>query len=153
MGTNQLDVFYSNTLTDRILVGTTTGVIQCLHETELKWPLVHVNLAEAEQKPRPEIKQEGLEGAPKPAAKPDGAQPKPAAGGVDPFGAGGAQPEPGGADPFGGGAAPQPAPGGADPFGEGGAKPEPGGADPFGGGAAPQPKPAGAGAADDDPFS
>jgi outer membrane protein assembly factor BamB len=153
LGPNQLDVFYSNTLTDRILVGTTTGVVQCLHEIELQWPLVHVNLAEAEQQRRPEIKQEGLEGKPKPAAKPDGAQPKPAAGGMDPFGDGGAQPEPDGADPFGGGAAPQPAPGGADPFGAGGAQPELGGADPFGDGAAPQPKPAGAGAADDDPFS
>jgi hypothetical protein len=117
MGTNQLDVFYSNTLTDRIIVGTTTGVVQCLHETELRWPLVHVTLVEAEQKRRPEIKQEGLDAKTKPGA----AGPKPAAGGADPFGDGGANPAAGGADPFGDGAAPKPAPGGAagaaeDPF-------------------------------------
>jgi outer membrane protein assembly factor BamB len=168
MATNQLDVFYSNTLTDRILVGTTTGVVQCLHEIELQWPLVHVNLAEAEQKRRPEIKQEGLDAKTKPAAKPGApgaAEPKPAAGGEDPFGEGGAKPAAGGAkpvmdgaDPFGGGAAPKPAADPADPFGEGGAKPAAGGADPFGGGAAPKPAaggaapPAEAGAAKEDPF-
>ena len=126
MGTNQLDVFYSNTLTDRIIVGTTTGVIQCLHEVELQWPLVHVNLAEAEQKRRPEIKQEGLDAKTKPAAKPGAAEPKPAAGGEDPFGEGGAKPAADGAkpamdgaDPFGGGAAPKPAADAADPFGGG----------------------------------
>jgi hypothetical protein len=97
MGSNLLDVFYSNTQTDRIIVGTSTGVLQCLRESELEWPLVHVNLAEAEQQRRPEIKQEGLE------AKPE---PKPAAVPADD--------EP---DPFGGGAAPQPAAGPGDPFG------------------------------------
>jgi hypothetical protein len=142
MGTNQLDVFYSNTLTDRIIVGTTTGVVQCLHEVELQWPLVHVNLAEAEQKRRPEIKQEGLDAKTKPAAKPAAAEPKPAADAADPFGEGGAKPAADGADPFGGGAAPKPAADAADPFGGGGAKPAAGGAAP----------PAGAGAANDDPF-
>lgn len=139
MGTNQLDVFYSNTLTDRILVGTTTGVVQCLHEVELQWPLVHVNLAEAVQQQRPEIKQEGLEPKAKPAAKPAAPGEK-----GDPFGAGGApKPAADPADPFGGGAAPKPAADPADPFGGGGAKPKAGNAKP----------PAGAAAADSDPFN
>jgi len=158
MGAPTADFFFANAKTDRIIIGTATGVIQCLHETELQWPLVHVDLAEAEQKRRPEIKQEGLEDTKaKPDAKPAA---KPAAPGVDvdPFG-GGVQPGAGGMDPFGaGGAAPKPAAGGqggADPFGTGGAAPKPaaggqGGADPFGaGGAAPKPA---AGGAEADPF-
>lgn len=153
--------FYANAKTDRIIAATATGLIQCLHETELQWPLVHLNLAEAEQQRRPEIKQEGLEGTPaKPVAKP--AAPAAPAKGADPFG-GGAPPAAGGADPFGaGGAAPKPAAGdqgGADPFGAGGAAPKPaaggqGGADPFGaGGAAPKPAAGGQGGAKDDPFN
>lgn len=141
MAANQLDFFYTNALTDRILVATATGVVQCLHEVDLSFPLVHVNLAEIEQKQRPKIKQEGLEAKPQPAAKPAaGAAPQPAAAGDDPFGQGGAKP----------------APGAADPFGAGGAQPPADAADPFGGAAAPQPAPAappaGAPAAGDDPF-
>jgi len=144
MGPNQLDIFYTNALTDRILVATATGVVQCLHETDLKWPLVHVNLAEAEEKQRPKIKQEGLEAKAAPAAKPAaGAAPQPAMGAEDPFGQGGAKPAAGGADPFGaGGAQPQ----------SGKAAPQPGNADPFGGAAAPQTPPAAPAAAGDDPF-
>jgi len=161
-GTEAVGVsFYANAKTDRIIAATSTGLIQCLHETELQWPLVHLNLAEAEQQRRPEIKQEGLEGTQaKPAAKP--AAPAAPAEGADPFG-GGAPPAAGGADPFGaGGAAPKPAAGdqgGADPFGAGGAAPKPaagdqGGADPFGaGGAAPKPAAGGQGGAKDDPFN
>lgn len=168
MQTNAADFFYANGQTDRIFLGTATGLIQCLHETGLEWPLVHVNLAEAEQQRRQEIKQEGLEGAkPKPAGKP-AAKPAEPAEGADPFG-GGAKPAAGNADPFGGGAKPaadggaKPAAGGADPFG-GGAAPKPaagdqGGADPFGAGAAPKPAAGGQGGAKppagdgkDDPF-
>ena len=123
MGTNPLDVFYSNALTDRILVGTTTGVIQCLRESELEFPLVHLDLAEAEKPRRPEIKQEGLETQPKAAPKES-----PPAAEDDPFGIGGGKPAPG-----------------MDPFGAGGA------GDPFGAGKA-APKPPGGAAADDDPF-
>lgn len=124
MGTNLLDVFYCNTQTDRIIVGTKTGVLQCLRESELQWPLVHVNLAEVEEQRRPEIKQEGLEAKPKPKPSevPAGDEP-------DPFGVGG------GEDSFGGGgAAPKPAADSGDPFG------------------AAAPPPAAGGAADDDPF-
>jgi len=121
MGINLLDVFYSNMLTDRIIVGTTTGLIQCLRESELEWPLVHVNLAEAEQQRRPEIQQEGLETKPKPAPQEAPADDEP-----DPFGIGG------GAAPMGDGA-PKPAADG-DPFGAAPAPPAGGAAaddDPF----------------------
>jgi hypothetical protein len=159
LGTEVLDIFYPNTDTDRILVATKTGVIQCLRETELQWPLVHVNLAEIEKQKRPEIKQEGLGEQAKPEAQPGEAQPgaaKPPAG-EDPFGAPAAgaapaaEPPAGGApadaaDPFG---AP-PAAGAAPPAGgQGGAAPP--AADPFGDGAAPPAAGAGQGGAGDAP--
>ena len=101
------------------------GLDQCLRETQMDWPLVHGGLAEAKEKERPEIIQEGPDaGAGRPAPK----QP------ATPFGGGGANPfgggVGGGANPFGGGAG-----GGANPFGGGaggaGAKPK---INPFGGG-------------------
>lgn len=131
--TGQQDIQFVNLQTDRMFLGTTTGVLQCLHETQLPFPLLHQALAEAtKQKPRDDIKMGGIND---PAAKP--AQPaQPAApAGADPFGGGAAQPPAGGAadpDPFGGGAA-------ADPFGAGG-------------GAAGAAKPPAAGAAQPDPF-
>jgi hypothetical protein len=142
LGTEMLDVFYPNTDTDRILVATKTGVIQCLRETELKWPLIHINFAEIEKEKHPVIKQEGPAEPAAPEAKPEAPKPPagvdpfgaPAAAGPDPFGAdqGGAKPPAGGA----GGAAPP-----AD-AGQGGAAPpaaggDQGGADPFGGPAPP----------------
>jgi outer membrane protein assembly factor BamB len=155
MGDNLLDVFYPNYQTDRIIVGTKTGILQCLHEIDQPLPLVHLAIAEEQLAPeRPEIQQETL-----PEAKPKPGPKQPAAG--DPFGGGAGDPFGGGAgaggaggggvDPFGGGAGG----GGADPFG-GGAGAGGGGADPFGGGAGGGG--AGAGAADpfgggaDDPF-
>ncbi len=130
MGADLLDIFYPNLQTDRIIVGTKRGVIQCLRETQMEWPLVHVAVAEAVEEKRPEIKQEGMDPA-KPEAK------KPAAGAVDPFGAGG------GVNPFGAGA------GGAKPAaGGGGGVVDPFGA-PGGGGA----KPAAGGGVDNDPFN
>lgn len=110
MGADLLDIFYTNIQTDRIFLGNKTGVIQCLRETQMEWPLVHGGLAETKVKERPEIIQEGPDaGVGKPAPK----QP------ATPFGGGGA-------NPFGG------AGGGANPFGGGaGAKPKP---NPFGGG-------------------
>jgi outer membrane protein assembly factor BamB len=131
MEANLLDVFYPNLQTDRILVGTRTGTIQCLREIGQTWPLVHAGTGEAAAK-RPEIKQEAL-----PQAQPKAAPKQPAGGGQDPFGGGGG----GAADPFGGGAGGGGAGGGAaggggaggaaDPFGGGGAGG--GAADPFGG--------------------
>jgi outer membrane protein assembly factor BamB len=136
IGTELLDIFYPNLQTDRIIVGSKSGILQCLRETQMKWPLLHVALEEVEEEERPEIKQEGMDGA-KPEPK------KPAPGQMDPFGGGGADPFGGGADPFGGGGAKPAAGGGADPFGGGG------GADPFGGGGA---KPAAGGQGGADPF-
>ena len=140
-----LDLFHTNWQTDRIFVGTKTGVIQCLHEVGADWPTVH-NVADPEDSARPQVKQiqEGdappAEGGVKPV--------DPFGGGADPF-AGGADPFAGGADPFaGGGADPAPDGGAADPFG-GGADPFGGGADPFGGGDAGGGDDAGGGA---DPF-
>ncbi len=126
-----LDLWITNPYTDRIFVGTKMGTLQCLHESELAFPLVHIN-PESEKRVRDAVKQGGGETA---------IDPPPVGPGDDPFG-GGATPAPGGDDPFGGGATP--APGGDDPFG-GGATPAPGGDDPFGGGAAPAP-------GGDDPF-
>lgn len=159
-----LDIYYPNLQTDRILVGTHSGVLQCLREIGQRWPLIHAGLPEAEQPKRPAIKQEGLPAAqPKPAVKPPAAGDDPfgPAGASDPFGVGpagaggageagaggGADPfGAGGADPFGAGASDAGGAGDAgdaDPFGAGAA----GGADPFGAGAAPAPA-AGAGGAD-----
>jgi outer membrane protein assembly factor BamB len=101
----QLDLNIINAQTDRIYLGTRSGMLQCLHETQLDWPLIYVEAGEEKKAPA-EIQQEGL---------PDAAAPKPPAG-VDPFG-GGADPFGGAADPFGAPAKPAaPAPP-ADPFG------------------------------------
>ncbi|MCL4206034.1 MAG: PQQ-binding-like beta-propeller repeat protein [Pirellulaceae bacterium] len=137
MGANLLDVFFPNHQTDRIIVGTKTGILQCLHEIDQPLPIVHLAIAEQQLAPeRPEIQQEELPAAqPKPAPKQPAAG-DPFGGAGDPFGGGGGAggAAGGGADPFGGGA------GGADPFGGGGAGAggaAGGGADPFGGAADP----------------
>jgi outer membrane protein assembly factor BamB len=113
-----LNLKYTNVLTDRIIIGTRTGLIQCIRERELVYPLAHQHLEPVAQP------------AAQPKAAPGAPAPMPMA---DPFAA------PGEADPFGGDApaAPKPMPeadpfggddAGADPFGGGGAA-----ADPFGG--------------------
>ena len=151
MESNLLDIFYPNMQTDRIFVGTKTGMIQCLRETQRQWPLMHVSLEEEAEPDRPEIVQEGLD-AGQPAAQPKQPKMDPfgsgAGGNLDPFGGGGGGAGAGGAgggnvDPFGGGGAGGGAAGGAsggntDPFGGGGAGGGAGGGntDPFGGGGA-----------------
>ncbi len=106
-----LDLQFLNTQTDRILIGTKSGMLQCLRETGNYWPVVHFG----------QLKQKRPTQPPKGGAKPADDGGKPAA---DPFAAPAA-------DPFA-------APGGAaaDPFAAppaGGAKPPEGGAadDPF----------------------
>jgi outer membrane protein assembly factor BamB len=98
-----------NQETDRLIVGTQSGMIQCFREIGARWPEVRI----LRQPPLPKEKQEDRKEKQEDAA-PAGA-PK-----DDPFGT------PAGADPFGGGAAPPaggtppastPAPAGADPFG------------------------------------
>lgn len=101
-----LDLRYNNILTDRIFLGTKTGVIQCLHETKLKYPVVHSGLG-GEEKERPQVVQKGL----KPGEEGEGDKPGEPGAEPDPFGE---KPDPGmkepGAkedDPFGTGPAPK----------------------------------------------
>jgi len=116
LATETLDLTFVNQQTDRIIIGTRGGVVQCLREIQQKWPLIRVDMAEkeAEVKPRPK--------KPKAVAQPAD---KPAGG--DPFGAGPAKDE----NPFG-----TPPAKDDDPFGggggTGGGAPSGGGGDPFG---------------------
>ena len=133
LNTDLLDLYYTNLRTDRIFVGSKTGVIQCLREAQMDWPLVHAGLEkpeDEEKKPgeQPEEEAEGKAGkkkSEKPAAEKAGPGDKdPFAAGADPFAAKpgkakAAKPaaekkaekaEPGDKDPFAGGADP------ADPF-------------------------------------
>jgi len=138
MPTEGLDLAITNWRTDRVYLGDRFGTIQCLHEPENKWPLIHVAQETDDPEDTPEIKQKEFDGGEKDPADPfeeaggeGGADPF--GGGADPFGGGGADPfgsggdAGGGADPFGGG-------GGADPFGTDDKKDD-AGANPFGGGA------------------
>jgi outer membrane protein assembly factor BamB len=120
----------SNLQTDRIFLGQNTGFLQCLRQTNLKYPDVHYF---AEPAKRPVV--------PGAAPPPAGAAPVPGAPAVDPF-----------ADPN----APRPGAPAVDPFADPGAAPAPmpgaPAVDPFADpGAAPAPMPA-PGAAPVDPF-
>ncbi len=124
-----LDLRFVNIQTDRMIVGTTKGLLQCLHETKLDKPLFHIEAEVQTNAPRT-IEMGEV------ADKADGAaDPKPAD--TNPFGGGAPSDDPfGGAkpmdDPFGGGAKPPAAGGGgADPFGSDAKS----GGDPFGAGA------------------
>jgi outer membrane protein assembly factor BamB len=119
-----LDLQVLNVQTDRILVGTRGGLLQCLRETGSYWPVVHYGeLKQKKPAAQPRGDKPAAEGD-KPAADPFAAPPA-----ADPFAA-----PPAGADPF---AAPRPgapaapaapaAPPAADPF-----APPAAGADPFG---------------------
>ncbi len=123
-----LPVRLANMETDRIYLATETGLVQCLHESQLVEPQYH-NLA-VQAAP---VEQEGMQPPPPGPAQPAEPQPGPGPQPGDPFAPQpGAGPQPG--DPFAPppGAAPAPAPG-LGP-GEGGAAP-----DPLGGAAAPAP--------------
>jgi len=125
-------LFYVNTETDRIYIGTEHGLLQCLHEAELTEPLVHAEV--------PPAKEEPVEPAEKPTeTEPD--QPAPPAENPfaeppaeNPFAVGGGDAPPA-ENPFGGGEA-APA---DDPFGAAGGDDAPPADDPFaaGGDAAP----------------
>ncbi len=138
----ELDLVHTNWQTDRIYVGTKTGVVQCLYDMDAEFPTVH-NIPDPEKSQRPDVIQRT--DADKPAEEPGDKPKDPFGGPADPFGGpkdpfgggggGGAKDPFGGADPFGGGAGgADPAP--ADPFGGGGGdKPaeDPFGGNPFGG--------------------
>ena len=109
--TETLDVQYLNTLTDRVIVGTSAGIIQCLHEIQNHWPVIHAPASE------------------QPAKKATG---KPAAGPAAARGAAPADANPFGADPFGSGGTPAAEPPASKPpAGEPSSNPF--GDDPFGG--------------------
>jgi outer membrane protein assembly factor BamB len=99
LGATGLNLRFTNVQTDRIIIGTSTGLVQCIRERGLVWPVAHQQFAGSEPDPATQAKP-----GPAPAAE------KPA---TDPFA------EPGNADPFGGDAAPaeKPMPPAADPFG------------------------------------
>ena len=119
VATTGLDLKFTNVLTDRLLLGTRTGLVQCIREHGLVYPVAH------QLQPAP---------ATQPAAQPKAGPAAPEKPMADPFAdPGAADPFGGGADPFGGDAAPAPAPmPAADPFGGDAA-------DPFGSDAAPDP--------------
>ena len=56
--TEAFDVSLTNSLTDRVFIASSSGLIQCLHEIELEWPLVH---AAGEDGPPQTAKEEGVE--------------------------------------------------------------------------------------------
>jgi len=126
-----------NADTDRLYLGTRTGLIQCLHEVELPEPLRHLDARNERltKLAKPETRQADELPAPGPK-KP--AEPEYPPGSEDPFG--------GGEDPFGGGGAGD---GDAGGNGAGGGDDAGGGGDPFGGGAGGGDDAGG----DDDPFS
>lgn len=126
----ELDFLVTNHVTDRIYVGTHTGLLQCLHEPQLERPLVYVGPG-TEQKETAQVKVGGGEEAAKPAA---GAAPAKT---DDPFATGGSStPDPfKGSGASGGGTTPAADPF-SDPFGGGGSSPPAGGStepadDPF----------------------
>ncbi len=137
MNAGNLDVFYPNHQSDRIIVGTRTGILQSLHEIGREIPALHVDLAERRpETPHPDARQEEDPQTPtKPSPKPPADDRDPFDDATDPFG-GAADPFDDAADPFGGA---------ADPFGGGQGQ----AADPFGGGAGGAADPFGGG---DDPF-
>jgi len=111
--TEQLDLMVTNWFTDRIYVGSATGLIQCLHEAAIEYPVIHAVRAEDARRAPPE--EEPAEAVPV-------EQEPPPADDVDPFG----EQQPGQEeDPFGAGGA-------DDPFGAGGDD-DSGNDDPFGG--------------------
>jgi hypothetical protein len=121
LATQNLDLLVTNKETDRIFIGTSSGVLQCLREANRPWPMVHVSLREAP----PEESQAPATPPARQTEPPTASAPRD----VDPFGGG--TPPPGEApatNPFDPGTSA--APGSSEPV-----------ADPFGGTPAPAPDP------------
>jgi hypothetical protein len=133
------DLEFINWRTDRLYLGTKFGVIQCLHDVEQEWPLVHVAGESLTDEPPPDVVQGPGEVAA--GGAPPDEDPFAGAGEADPFAGGGAAEE----DPFAGGGGME-----EDPFGGGGGAEE----DPFGGGGGAEEDPfgGGGGGAEEDPF-
>ncbi|MBM4090627.1 MAG: hypothetical protein FJ276_14585 [Planctomycetes bacterium] len=89
--TDESNMLFANNQTDRIYVGTHSGVLQCFREIGADWPTIHVpGFEEAAEKPGAKAKEEGT--APEKPVDPfrdpgavDGAQPRTPA--ENPFGA------------------------------------------------------------------
>ena len=110
---DQIDFVMVNAFTDRIYMGTRSGLIQCIHETHREFPMLHVDeavttddAAEGDNNDNPMNPVNPMPQAPvaPPAANPFGGGVKPPA--ANPFGGGVKPPA---ANPFGGGAAKPPA--------------------------------------------
>lgn len=140
LGAEAADVKLINPFTDRILIGSRTGLIQCLHEPSLDRPLVHFPMPQKRAAP-----------AAKPAKQPSAGAPAAGESGpVDPFG--GPAAEGGAVDPFAPGVPGEPA---AEPSEDEGPSEDAGedAADPFADPAMEGEEPATDPAADDDPFN
>ena len=113
-----IDLTLLNDKTDRIYIGSKSGLIQCLREPGLEYPLLHAGISERIVKGVVEEEDPAQPAAGQPPAQPPAA-------GKDPFAPAN---KPAGNDPFAPGAKPNPAPPKKDPFGA----PDPFGAnDPF----------------------
>ncbi len=105
LATQLLELFYTNLQTDRIYLGTKTGLLMCLRETNRVWPLVHAGVIDPDEVKKAEAAAEeageedqatkppkGKPAEAKPKKQPaaaDGAKPPDAGKAEDPFGAGG----------------------------------------------------------------
>ena len=98
----QLDVPILNTQTDRIILASSSGLVQCFRESSRPWPTVHYLI-----KAPPRLSKPARTESTTPAEEKSEAPPKTE---NDPFGAPAA-------DPFGGAAPANPAPPASDPFG------------------------------------
>jgi hypothetical protein len=101
MPLGQQDILLHNGVTDRLILGTSTGVLQCLHEKKLVHPYVHEVEMEKQRSKRPDVVVDVGEkpmdapmdkpmddpfGGAKPADDPFGAPKKPMKPADDPFG-------------------------------------------------------------------
>ncbi|MCC9606631.1 PQQ-binding-like beta-propeller repeat protein [Blastopirellula sp. JC732] len=126
LSVREFNYFYSNLETDRIILGTLSGVLYVLQETGKEFPAVHIPMKTGEEEAaQPEDEEKKPEKPMEETTKP--ADSDPFGGGADPFGGG---------NPFGGGAGgnnDSNDAGGSDPFGGGGSNPFGGAMDnPFG---------------------
>ncbi|MEQ8790996.1 MAG: PQQ-binding-like beta-propeller repeat protein [Pirellulaceae bacterium] len=127
--TEQLDFLITNHATDRIYVGTKSGLLQCLHEPQLARPLVYSGPGQESTETKqvkvgPDGDDAGGLGT-TPAASDDpfgtgGSTTTTPSTSSDPFGTGGSSP-PASDDPFGTGGGGSTPPASDDPFGTGGA--------------------------------
>lgn len=79
--TEQLDIQMVNYATDRIFLGSSTGMIQCLREVEAEWPTIRAGGLEEKPEQAKAVDDEAEPAAEEPAPTPD-----------DPFGAFGTEP-------------------------------------------------------------